>query len=64
MHPDLVGALARQRTEELPRPAEFRHTDARPTWFPEPAGAEIVRRMRRHLGGALLDVGLHLMATR
>lgn len=63
MHPELVGALARQRTKELLRPAGFRQSDERRTWLPEPGGSEIVRRVRRHLGGALLDVGLHLMAA-
>lgn len=63
MHPELVGALARQRTKELLRQAEFRDTDGHATWLPAPGGNTMVRRVRWRLGGVLLDVGLHLMAA-
>lgn len=63
MHPELVGALARQRTKELLRQAEFRDTDEHATWLPAARGITMVHRVRWHLGGVLLDVGLHLMAA-
>ena len=63
MHPELVGALARQRTQELLRRAELRDTDERRTWLPPPRGIAMVRRARWRLGGALLDAGLRLMAA-
>jgi hypothetical protein len=61
MHPDLTSALARLRTRELLRPAEFRDT-AR-AWHPYLESRDVLRRARRFLGAALLDLGVHLLAT-
>jgi hypothetical protein len=61
MHPDLLGALARQRMRELLEPAEFRDTRNPRRLRLEPRDA--VRRARRLLGSVLLDLGVHLLAA-
>jgi hypothetical protein len=61
MHPDLLGALARQRDRELLHPSELRHrTDP---WRPDLDARAAFRRARSRLGAALVDVGVHLMAA-
>lgn len=61
MHPDLLGALARQRDRELLRPAEFRH----PThpWRPHLDARAMLRRVRARVGETLVDLGVHLMVV-
>lgn len=59
MHPDLLGALARQRNQGLPRPGELEHrTDP---WRPDLDARDALRRLRSRLGSTLVDVGVHLM---
>lgn len=61
MHPELIGALARQkiyeRTVQARLYAPSRATGSRPT---RPG---TLRRARWQLGSVLLDVGLHLMVA-
>ncbi len=60
MHPDLLGALARQRDQELPLPSELEHrTDP---WRPDLDARDALRRIRSRIGSALVDVGVHLMS--
>jgi hypothetical protein len=59
MHPDLLGALARQRDQELLRPTEFQHRTA--PWRPGLGARGAIRRVRSRLGEVLVDVGVHLM---
>lgn len=65
MHPELLGALARQRTQE--RTAHMSHMPFRRPpaalvhWRPD--RQRMLRRARRQLGSMLLDVGLHLMVA-
>ncbi len=59
MHPDLLGALARQHDRELLRPAEFRHTTDRSR--PDLYVRDVLRRARSRVGATLVDVGVHLM---
>lgn len=61
MHPQLLGALARQRDRDLLRPAEFRHPED--PWRPDLDVRDALRRVRRNVGGVLLDMGVHLMAA-
>lgn len=61
MHPDLLGALARQQDRELLRPAEFRHP-ADP-WRPDLDARDAFRRARSRVGAALVDIGVHLMVA-
>jgi hypothetical protein len=68
MHPDFLGALAAQRMKELTAPAEFRHSEFRRAKrrlgaSDRTVGAGAMRRARWHLGAALLDLGLHLLAS-
>lgn len=60
MHPDLLGALARQHDRELLRPAEFRHPSD--PWRPDLDARDALRRARARIGAALVDAGVHLMA--
>lgn len=60
MHPDLLGALARQRDRELLHPVELRQPDP---WRPDLDAREALRSARSRLGAALVDVGVHLMAA-
>lgn len=61
MHPDYLGALARQRDREILRPAEFR----RPVqpWRGALDVRAGLRRASSRLGARLVDMGVHLMAT-
>jgi hypothetical protein len=61
MHPDLLGALARQRDREHLRPAEFR--DPVDKWRPALDAQHALRRVRSRVGAVLVDVGVHLMAV-
>lgn len=61
MHPDLLGALARQRDRDRLRPAEFR-PPAEP-WRPDLDARDALRRARSRLGAVLVDVGVHLMVV-
>lgn len=62
MHPEILGALARQHNRERTSQVRLRTppTVAR-DWWPERPG--MLRRARRQLGSMLLDVGLHLMVA-
>ena len=59
MHPDFLGALARQRDQELLRPAEFRSPARR--WRTDLDARAVLKRVRSRVGEALVDVGVHLM---
>lgn len=61
MHPDLLGALARQREREHLRPAEFR--DPVDPWRPARDARHALRRVRSRVGALLVDMGVHLMAV-
>lgn len=62
MHPELLGALARQRTQERTTNARRRTPPGTVRdWWPEPP--RMLRHVRRQLGSVLLDVGLHLMVA-
>ncbi len=61
MHPDLLGALARQRDRDLLCPAE--PADLRVPWRPDLGARDAFRRARARVGAALVDVGVHLMAA-
>lgn len=61
MHPDLLGALARQHQAVLSDRFEFR--DSGPGRPRRPTGRRPLARARWHLGATLLDVGLHLMSA-
>lgn len=63
MHPELMGRMARRSTADLTREATTRRRVDRRAWLPEPDRVAIVRRARRQLGAAMLDAGLHLLAT-
>jgi hypothetical protein len=61
MHPDLFGALARQRDRELRHPRELPLT-ADP-WRPDLDARDALLRARSRLGAALVDLGVHLMVA-
>lgn len=62
MHPELIGALARQRTQE--RTGHMRCGASRSTVRDDRPGRQgRLRRARWQLGSMLLDVGLHLMVA-
>jgi hypothetical protein len=62
MHPELLGALARQRTHERTAPVLLRKPPpATGDWWS--AGPGLLHRARQQLGSMLLDVGLHLMVA-
>lgn len=61
MHPDLLGTLARQRDRNLRCPAEL--PDLRDPWPPDLSARDALRRARARVGAALVDVGVHLVAT-
>jgi hypothetical protein len=61
MHPDLLGALARQHDRERLRPEELR-PPADP-WRPDLDARFALRRARARLGAALVDLGVHFMAA-
>lgn len=63
MHPDLAGALARQHTKDLLQHEQFRHSRRRAERRPGGGAPGVLKRARRRLGSALLDVGVHLMTT-
>lgn len=61
MHPELIGALARQKTQERTVQARLRAPSRTPRGGPARPGR--LRRARWQLGSVLLDVGLHLMVA-
>ena len=61
MHPELLGALARDRTRALDRDID-RHFDRRRRRGDRARPRITVARARWHVGAALIDVGLHLMS--
>jgi hypothetical protein len=61
MHPELLGALARQRHREHLPPAGLRHP-ADP-WRPSVDARDALRRARSRLGAVLVDLGVHLMVA-
>jgi hypothetical protein len=60
MHPEHLGALARQRRQERTPYVQLR-TPPPAVRAPRPDGPGMLRRARRQLGSVLLDVGVHLM---
>jgi hypothetical protein len=70
MHPDLLGALARQHYRELaPQKDLIRWKQSRPAAGGIAASAVTGRRMllqraRWHVGSVLLDLGVHLMTAK
>jgi hypothetical protein len=63
MNPWMLQAMADSRCRELRRDAAAHADDApRPAWRPAPAGPRWPQ-MRRQVGYALVEAGLHLLAT-
>lgn len=62
MHPDLIGALARQHMREFSRQGELWRSSPANVGEQEPRRG-LLRRVRWHVGAALLDMGLHLMVA-
>lgn len=65
MHPELLGALARQRSRELVPQNEFRHTEHHDNRvsIDRLRPQRVLQRARWRVGSVLLDVGIHLMAA-
>lgn len=62
MHPEHLGALARQHTQERTPYVQLRRPPP-PVRAPRGDRAGMVRRLRQQLGSVLLDVGVHLMVA-
>lgn len=70
MHPEILGALARQHTHERtrhPSPAApfatVRGVQVHAVLGIGEVRTTVLRRARRHIGAMLLDVGLHLIVA-
>ena len=62
MHPDLIGALARERQAELLRQQQFRNTGADETSSVVTATRRPIHSFRSSVGSALVVAGTRLMA--
>ena len=61
MHPELIGALARDRHAELLRAQQFRNRSRGGSPSLEPRRFTPVLHLRRALGAALVSVGTRLL---
>lgn len=62
MHPNLIGALARERQAELLRQHQFRNTEADERSSVVDATRKQVHTIRCSVGSALVVAGTRLMA--